>query len=83
MGLLDKLLGGHHGNRHGGRRHHGERDTYYGPSPASTAQPSAGRACTSCGRINSGDSRYCSECGKPFVVSTACPQCSAILAPDA
>jgi class 3 adenylate cyclase len=36
--------------------------------------------CTSCGRVNGPDARFCGECGRPIVAR--CPACSIEVAPD-
>jgi predicted nucleic acid-binding Zn ribbon protein len=54
----------------------------YSPKKKSArrATVGVGRLCPVCGTENSGDAKYCKECGKEFLPK--CPYCGAEISPD-
>ncbi|WP_091570668.1 double zinc ribbon domain-containing protein [Oryzisolibacter propanilivorax] len=75
MGILDRLLGGHHGGGHHGRtEHHGGR--------VSATPDAQGVPCAHCKAWNAIEARFCQQCGKPMAPS-ACARCGSALQGDA
>lgn len=69
MGILDRLLGGHHG---GGRGHHGGGYGWGTPGVRDAI------ACPGCGAGNLLSNRFCPQCGTSLTPAQ-CAQCGGIL----